>query len=329
MTAPRIGVVGLGTMGNAHAERIQDAGGRVVAGTDISADVRESFAETFDCFASDDFEKMYESVDLDGVVVTIPNALHEDATVSALERDINVLVEKPLAHSVTSAERIGAAAAASDAFCTVGFVMRYRASVRKLLQRVRSGTFGEVHHVEAQYIRQDGVPANSWFTDPDLAGGGALVDIGIHILDVAMACLEYPPIEGVFCRTRNECVDMNVEDSASGLVRFAGDATASFEVAWATNRSPECSITVRGTNGSAYLNLAESELTVIDSPDGESEPVPTPDEDWLAPEDEAFVSALTDGTAPPVGDVEHALDVQRLLAASYESNESGDVVRPN
>ena len=322
----RVGVVGLGVMGINHAERMEGAGADIVVGADVSADAREAFADRFDAVTYADHDDMYER-DLDAVVITVPNALHEEVAVAALDRDVNTLVEKPLAHSVESAERIAAAERDSEAFCAVGFVMRYYDAVRELL--ARSEEFGDITHVEANYIRRNEVPEQGWFIDPDLAGGGALIDVGVHVLDLALAVLDFPEIDGVYGRTRAESADLDIEDSASALVRCGNGATVSLEVAWAANREPARELVVRGRDGGARLDIRNFTLTVYPGPNGDPVDVPTENSDWLAPEDEAFVHAVERGDAPSIGTVEQAYTVQRVLDAIYRSDESGVSVSPD
>ncbi|MFC6993472.1 Gfo/Idh/MocA family protein [Haladaptatus sp. GCM10025707] len=322
---PRIGVVGLGTMGSNHASRLTNAGAMVV-GTDINADARAAFADRFETQVYADHEAMYED-GLDGVVVTVPNAFHEEFTVSALTRDIPVLVEKPLAHTLESAERIADAARDSDAFCTVGLVMRYYDAVTELLDRAARGEFGTVHHVEANYLRRQGAPKRGWFTDPDLAGGGALLDVGIHVLDLAMAVLDFPAVTETFGCVRTERDPLPVEDSASGLVRFESGQSLALEVSWAAHCESAQSLVVRGDEGGAHLDIATQTLRVFPGDGAAAETVSTETSDWLAPEDEAFLAAVERNVPPANGTLEEALSVQRVVEALYRTGERKTVVQ--
>ncbi|WP_435361695.1 Gfo/Idh/MocA family protein [Haloarchaeobius sp. DFWS5] len=321
-----VGVVGLGLMGTAHATRLREAGATVV-GADVSAAAREEFASEFDAPTFESHEALLDS-GVDAVVVTVPNSVHEAVTVDALERGVHVLVEKPLAHTVESAERIAAAARDSSAFCTAGFVMRYYGCATALLDRCAAGEFGEVQHVEAAYVRRDGVPESGWFRDAPLAGGGALVDIGVHVLDLALASIDFPAVEGVYGRARSEREPLSVEDSATALLRCADGSTISLEAAWASNRELRKEVVVRGTEGGATLDLVDETLTVYDDPTEEPTVVETGETVWLTPEVEAFVAAVDADQPPSTGTIDEALTVQRAIGAVYESSDTGEVVRP-
>lgn len=322
----RIGVIGLGTMGIHHADRLVAADAEIVAGADVIADARSAFADRFDAPTYEDHAAMYET-DLDGIIITVPNALHEEVAVTALDKGVHTLVEKPLAHTVESAERIAEAASDADSFCTVGFVMRYYDAVRELLALRTRGEFGDITHVEARYVRRHNRPERGWFTDADLAGGGALVDIGSHVLDLALLILGFPDIEGIYGRTRTASA-YDVEDSASALIRCGDGATIGLDAAWVSNGPATREIIVRGTTGGAILDIDTQELRIYPGPDSDPEIVETESQDWLAPEDEAFAAAVAAGTLPEIGRVEQALTVQRVLAGVYRSETCGESVHP-
>lgn len=320
---PRIGIIGLGTMGTHHAERIPAAGGAIAGGADVNPAAREEFANRYEVPVYAEHTELLS--DVDAVIGTIPNALHEEIAVDALDAGVHVLIEKPLAHTVESAERIASAADGSDAFCTVGFVLRYTDAVQELLSLARDGTFGEIHHVEARYLRRNELPSGGWFVEPELAGGGALVDIGVHVLDLSLAALDYPAIESVYGQIRSESGSLGVEDSASALIRCGSGTTVGLEVAWAADCDPERSLVIRGSDGGAMLDIVAQELRVFE---GEEEPeiVPTESRDWLAPESEAFVRAVETGEPPAAGTVESAVSLQRVLDGIYRSAESNSLI---
>lgn len=321
----RIGIVGLGTMGMHHADRLTAAGAEIVAGADMVADARSAFANRFDASTYEDHTAMYET-DLNGVIITVPNAFHEDIAVTALNEGVHTLVEKPLAHTVKSAEGIANAARTADSFCTVGFVMRYYDAVRELLALRDRGEFGDITRVEARYVRRHNRP-KGWFIDADLAGGGALVDIGVHVLDLALTTLDFPDIDGVYGRTHT-APGCDVEDSVSALIRCGDGATIDLEAAWVSNGPAARELIVRGTEGGATLDIDTQELRIYPGPDGDPEIVETETQDWLAPEDEAFAAAVTEKVSPEIGSVEQALTVQRTIASVYRSETCGESVHP-
>ncbi|MFB6152000.1 MAG: Gfo/Idh/MocA family protein [Haloarculaceae archaeon] len=345
----RLGIVGCGNIGRHHAERLGDEGATLVGAVDVDPDAREAFAERFDVDTYEDHAPLYDAVD--AVVVATPNKFHERYAVDALDAGLDVLVEKPLAHTVESAERIADAAAGADGFCMVGFHTRFENAVEVLTGYRDAGRLGEVGHVEATLVRRRGVPGRgSWFTREAVAGGGALVDIGVHATDLALYLLGYPDVTEVSGVTRSQFggredytyLDMwgedhgheafDVDDSASAFVRCADGRTISLEVAWAANRPSAQEYVLRGTEGGATYDQREGTLTIHETSNAgaahmSDTTVGASDNDAHADEGAYFLEHVASGTAPDRNTVDQALTVQRVLDAVYRSSERGEAVR--
>lgn len=321
-----IGIVGLGTIGRIHGERLAELGADL-AGADLDAGAREAFAEKFDAPTYEDHGALLEA-GVDGVVVGVPNRVHEEVAVDALEAGADVLIEKPLAHSVGSAERIARAARESAGFCTVGFTMRYSPLTERVVELREAGRFGSISHVDVDYLRRGGVPGGGrgWFTDPDLAGGGVLMDLGVHVVDLALHVLGYPEIEEVGGRARSEFGEYPVEDSATALLRTADGRTVSVDTAWHGTAAPSRECVVRGTEAGVAFEVTEPDLTVYDAdPEAGSETVAVEAGDIHLAEDRAFLGTVA-GERDPEGTVEEALTVQRVIEGIYESSDRGRAV---
>lgn len=348
----RIGVVGLGFMGQVHAENVSEFGHEVVAGADLDDGVREEFGTRFGAATYEDFGEMYEEEELDAVAVSVPNKIHEPAVVAALERGLDVLCEKPLAHTLESAERIAEVARESEGFCAVNFHNRITAAAEMFKGYQEEGRFGEVTHVQGNYVRWRGIPGlGSWFTDRELSGGGALVDIGVHAIDFALYALGFPEVEEVMgitranFGTREDYVDpedwgmdqadgtFDVEDSVTALIRCANGKTISLEVAWAASQEPTNEFTIRGTDAGATLSLGEDHLRLFETGrQGTDHFVRSelegdlPETGWAAT-DKLFVESVASGETPELNTVEQALTVQRVIDGIYRSSEKGSSVR--
>lgn len=343
-TSVRVGIVGLGHIGRVHADRLVDRGVNLVGGVDVDPTARRRFAERYDVPAHERAGSLFDAAD--AVVVATPNRYHEEYATAALRRGLDVLVEKPLAHTLESAERIAAAAYAAEGRCMVGFQNRFATPVRALERCRREGRLGDVRHVEANYVRRRGVPAagRSGFTDESVSGGGSLVDIGVHAIDLALHLLDFPRVLEVAATTRSAFVSPDapaagsaadgpgVDDSASAFVRCADGKTVSLEVAWATNRPADYTFTVGGTDAGARFDLTGSGLTLYGN-DG-SDRVRSADAtaadrgavDRIAAEHEAFLRTVADGGSPDRNTVEEGLAVQRVVDALYRSSSEGRAV---
>ena len=344
-----VGIVGLGGIGHHHATRLEDRGANLVGGMDIDAEARREFHETFEVPAYEDESDLYDGCE--AVLITTPNRFHEEYATSALDAGLDVLLEKPLAHTVASAAEVATAAAAADGFCMVGFNNRFAEPVQVVKHHQSNGRFGEVTHVEANYIRRRGVPGRgSWFTSEGVAGGGALIDIGVHAIDLALYFLDHPEIVEVSGETRSEFggrddyayVHMwgedtgpegfDVDDSASAFIRDADGNTVSLEVAWATNRPTNDEFVIRGTDAGATFDRGAGELTIHEAGVGgghhlSDAEIETRGGDTHAAEIETFLDAAAAGEPPGINTVDEALSVQRVIDAIYRSSEDGRAIR--
>ncbi|MFA9415688.1 Gfo/Idh/MocA family protein [Natrinema sp. HArc-T2] len=341
------GIIGLGNIGQYHAERLVEHGVTLAGGMDVSAEARTRFARRYDVDVYDDHHELYETVD--AVIITTPNKYHEEYAVDAFERNLHVLLEKPLGHSLESAERIAEAATDSEGYAMVGFNNRFANTVRIVKSRIDRGELGDVSHVEANYVRRRGIPGRgTWFTHRQIAGGGALIDLGVHAIDLALYLLGYPDVEEVSGVARSEFgsreeyayLDMwaddagpggfDVDDSASAFIRCAGNRTISLEVAWATNRPATHEFIARGTDAAARFDLLEGDLSLYSAssvgPDHlEDTSVETRQNDTHSDEQKAFFDRIiNDGKRENT--VDEALEVQRVIHGIYDSSEKGQTV---
>ncbi|WP_440772768.1 Gfo/Idh/MocA family protein [Natronorubrum sp. DTA28] len=343
----RTGIVGLGNIGQYHAERLVDHGVSLVGGMDVAAEARSRFARRYDVDVYEDHHELYDTID--AVIITTPNKYHEEYAVDAFDRDLHVLLEKPLAHSFESATRIADAANDSGGHCMVGFNNRFANTVQIVRNRIEQGDLGEISHIEANYVRRRGIPGRgSWFTRRQIAGGGALIDLGVHAIDLALFLLDYPDVNEVNGVARGEFgsdeeyaylemwgedagpAGFDVDDSASAFMRCKEDRTISLEVAWATNRLPTHEFVVRGTKSAARFDLLEGDLTFHSAsnvgPDHlEDTSIETREIDTHSREQEVFFDRI-ERDEPDDRSVEQALAVQQIIDAIYRSSDEGHTI---
>lgn len=346
---PKIGVIGLGNIGRFHADRLVEHGADLVGGVDVDAEARTTFADAYATSAYESTDDLFGETD--GVIIATPNRYHEQYAKAALDADIDVLLEKPLAHSLESGEQIADAARKSDGFVMTGFKNRFTNPVQVLKNFQREGRFGTARHVEANYIRRRGIPGRgSWFTSRASSGGGSLIDIGVHAIDLALYFLDFPDITEVSATTRSgfgsredyAYLDMHgedlgpgqfdVDDSVSAFIRCANGTTMSLEAAWATNRPENHEFMLRGTDAGACFNRSENSLKLYESSTAGVDhltdtDVATRPNDEMAAEQEAFLEGVESGVPPEQNTLEEGLTVQRVIDAIYRSSENGRAVR--
>ena len=278
----RVAVIGAGTISQrVHIPLFQkQPGATVVAVCDVNtARAQTVAAETGVAHVYSDYEKMLTELEPNIVVVATPNVFHKPMTIAALEAGAHVLCEKPVALTYADAQAMFAIAAAHERVLTVGTHFRFTAPMQAAKMHAVHGFFGRIYAARTVWQRRNGIPGyGSWFTNKDLAGGGALLDIGVHTLDRALYVMDYPQptrVTGVkfaefgprgrglggwgadiFKPSANARYD--VDDVAWAQVVFASGAVLQFQVAWAANY-PETFVTeIFGDEGGARIGGQDS-----------------------------------------------------------------------
>lgn len=344
-TRHEIGIVGLRKPGNTFARNLRYTPHEFV-GTDVEAETRRAFEDEFGVETFETPGEMYES-GVDAVIITTPNKFHEAAAVAALERGLHVLVEKPLAHDIDAAERIAAAAEQSDATCVVGFHHRCREKVDVLKSYVDAGKLGDIYHINAEYCRRRGIPGRgTWYTSRKLAGGGALIDIGVHAIDLVMYLFDFPEpttIEGSIQQQFGQhedysYLDMWGEDGDSGMfdvedtgnlrLEFEDGNSALIEFSWATNGPLTHEYKIRGSEMGAHLDIHDDDLALYESGNLGRDHfidsrVQTRSTSGFENEVKTFLNGVSSGDFGALSTVSEALQVQQIVHEIYRTAELG------
>jgi predicted dehydrogenase len=273
----RIGIIGIGGIGEVHLKAYrQHPDCEVVAIADPNETRLKHIAKAYDIENTyTDYAEMIARDDIDAVSVCTPNIMHAPVGVAALESGKHVLSEKPLARSGAEAETMVRAATAAGRVLQVAFNHRQRGDVQVLKNYIASGNMGRIYHAKATWMRRAGIPGmGGWFTSREQAGGGPLIDLGVHVLDMALYLLGEPDVISVSAATyaelgprgRGSFSDQThlvgqggyeVEDLATAFVRLGGGATLLLEASWATygKNADDFGVTLYGTDGGADINV--------------------------------------------------------------------------
>jgi predicted dehydrogenase len=176
--------------------------------------------------------EVLDADDIDAIVICTPSHLHESQAIAALERGKHVLVEKPLALDAAAAERVVAAAELAGRSLMVAMNNRYRPDAMALKPFADGGELGELFLVRGAWLnRKVRVIRPTWRHRKATAGGGAMMDLGVQTLDLALWLLGYPRVGSIVCHMhRGE--GLEVEDTAAMVLRLAGGASISLTVSW-------------------------------------------------------------------------------------------------
>lgn len=281
---------------------------------------------------------------VDLAVVAVPNHLHAAIAGRLLAQGLTVFVEKPVCLTSAEADQLAAAERAGESRLLAGSAARYRADVRGLYDAV--GEVGEIRHVDASWVRARGVPgAGGWFTDRSRAGGGALLDLGWHLLDVISPLLGSADFRHVVGTTSEDFVaggaggagwredsgggKGDVEDTARGFLVTEAGVSFALRASWASHEPLDVtSVVVEGSRGRLDLrctfgfspNRAGGPVLTL-TRDGRVTPLPLPAEPVGAEYDrqlDELIPLLTDPTAvgQAVGEAQRTI---RLIERLYDS----------
>ena len=352
----KAGVIGLG-MGGAHlAGYLQHPDVEVVAIADRREDRRALLPVNHPAFKGKVYHEgieMIEKEKLDIVTVAVPNNQHMELTVAALESGANVLCEKPMAMNVAEAEKMLKTAKRCKKKLGIDFSYRFKPQSRAMKDMIEQGALGEIYYARSVWFRRRGIPGlaandfntgsgksapmGSWFFDKKQSGGGPLIDLGVHRLDLALWLMGSPEPVWVMASTYTKFGDKlakksgqkyTVEDLACAMIKFDNGATLELDASWASNIKENELQTIRllGDKGGMYqYNLNEGYTYDVEY---YTELAGRPFDSKMHTAQEMpsayalFVDAVRDNT-PFLVQPEDGVKVMKILDAIYRSAKSG------
>jgi predicted dehydrogenase len=302
-TRPRLGFLGVGWIGRARLEAAYEA-------AEIAA-----VADPAVPGALDSLDDLLER-DLDGIVIATPSALHADQAITALEAGKAVFCQKPLGRSAAEAEAVVAAARRADRLLAVDHSYRFT----RAAEAVRREELGEVFAAQLAFHNAYG-PDKDWFYDRSLAGGGCLIDLGTHLVDLALLTLGWPDVASVQSSLLH-IGGHDVEDYASATLELSTGALVDLACSWNVPAGWECVIEASfyGTRGGARIrNVGGSyyDLRADRLAGTATQALVEPPDDWggRAVCDWAERLGRGEGFDP---EVERVVDVARVIDRIYE-----------
>jgi predicted dehydrogenase len=321
----RFAIVGAGVIGEAHAKALDTLGGsELVAVADVVPELAKAIAAPRGADATDELERVLARDDVDAVSVCTPSGLHADIAVAALEAGKHVMIEKPIDVTLAAADRIIEAEKRSGRVATVVSQRRFQPPFAFLHKEIEAGRLGRVTSgiAESPFWRsQSYYDSGGWRGTWKLDGGGALMNQGIHVLDLLVWMLGEPVEASAYAATlAHERIE--VEDTVAGTIRFSSGAIGTITATTAANPGRTVRLTVNGDAGSAIIDAERIEyLETTDRKTGEVPTLPT-DPPGHAAQYADFIEAVQDGRPPAIttADGRRAL---ALIVAIYESARQG------
>jgi predicted dehydrogenase len=323
---PRIGFLGLGWIGQHRMRSLLAAQAcEVVAVADPSDEALTRAGEMAPAAAAAHSLEELLQHDLDGAVIATPSAMHAAQASALLERGIAVFCQKPLARTASETRAIVDAARRADRLLGCDFSYRRTQGMRRIRDCVAAGEIGSVYAADLVFHNAYG-PDKPWFRDAALSGGGCVIDLGTHLVDLALWVLGFPEVESASSRLyaqgrRLELPSSEVEDYAVAQLDLAGGAVVRLACSW--NLAAGCDAVIEasfhGTRGGASLRNRDGSFYdfVADRYEGtRRHPLAAPPDEWGGRAILAWARQLAEGGSYSA-DIESAVRVAAALDAIY------------
>jgi predicted dehydrogenase len=301
-TRPRLGFLGVGWIGRARMEA-------VAGDADVAAVADPAVPD-----ALDSLDELLERP-LDGVVIATPSALHADQAVTALDAGLAVFCQKPLGRTAEEAARVVEAARRADRLLAVDLSYRFT----RAAQALKRVDLGRVDAVELAFHNAYG-PDKAWFYDRGLAGGGCVIDLGTHLVDLALWLLEWPDVAAVDAQLLHRG-GHEVEDYAAARLALGDGAAVTLSCSWNLPAGRDCVLEAAfyGSNGGAALRNVDGSFYDLRAERFDGTAVETlvePPDDWGGRAIRDWARRLGAGNRFDP-EVEHAVEVARTIDRIY------------
>ncbi len=338
----RIGFIGTGGIARAQMHRLAKfSDAELIAGADVNAQALEAARK--ECSlgnAYEDWREMLRKEDLDAVSVCTPNGLHAENSIGALEAGCHVLVEKPLAMNAVEGQAMVDAAKKAGKHLIIAFQWRFHPKTQYLRNEIAAGRFGKVLFMRCSAMRRRGIPNWGVFGRKDLQGGGPLIDIGVHVMEMAHYVMGSPrPVAAVGHTFRYigdkpcdvACMWPNwdhktytVEDLAIGHIRFEDGSVMQVEASFAAHARESWTFSFLAEKGGGDFE----DLSVRTDENGymvDKKPAYLANDDCFDLKMRAFVDTVLH-KKPTIADAAEGLDIQKMIDGIYRSAETGKEV---
>ncbi|WP_408011082.1 Gfo/Idh/MocA family protein [Pseudalkalibacillus sp. A8] len=339
----RVGIIGTGSISHEHLDAYRkQSDAEIFAICDQQKARAEQVASQYSVpHVFDNYEEMLELEDLNAVSICTWNYTHADIAIAALQAGKHVLIEKPIAIRVEEAERIQEAAREAGTVVQVGVVRRFDPNTQMMKQFTDGGMFGEFYYAKTSFLRRAGNPGG-WFADKQKSGGGPLIDIGIHVIDLCWYLMGKPKPISISANTYYELGNRsniqhvsfykaadydpnqnNVEDLANAIIRFENGASLMVDVSYTLHASKdETTVKLYGTKGGLEIEpelkmMTEKHNTMLNVfPQTDS---PTLDvKQAFTREIDHFIQCCQTGETP-ISSLDDGVEMMRILNGIYES----------
>ncbi|WP_099352586.1 Gfo/Idh/MocA family protein [Fredinandcohnia onubensis] len=346
----KVCVIGTGSISDMHLQSYANNSDAILYGVyDYSTERAEKKAKQYGIervYCS--LEDVFQDPEVDAVSICTWNNTHADISIGALKGGKHVLVEKPLSMNVEEAIKVEEAVRETNKILQVGFVRRFATNTKVLKSFIDNGKLGEIYYAKASCLRRLGNPGG-WFADIERSGGGPLIDLGVHIIDICWYLMGRPKVKSITGHTYHQLGNRGnvenlsfykaadydkekntVEDMANALITFENGASLIVDVAFTLHaKKDEIQVKLFGTNGGAELEpelmlISEENNTIINI-DPQVDHKTFDFNNAFQSEIDAFVTSCLTGEKP-VAPVEDGVEIMKILHGIYEASANKSVV---
>jgi predicted dehydrogenase len=320
----RLGFLGTGWIGRNRMEAILGTGEAIAAAIcDPNAEmVQHAKAVAPLALEMESFEAML-ALDLDGVVIATPSALHAEQCIKAFDSEVAVFCQKPLGRNAAEVEAVLGAARSADRLLGVDLSYRLTAAMQAIGECIRGGELGEVFAVDLSFHNAYG-PGAGWFWDPKLSGGGCVIDLGVHLVDLALWMFDFPEVTDtrvtLLCGGRPARAG-EVEDFAIAELKLSNGVTVRLACSWNLNAGRDAVIEASfyGTSGGAQMRNDSGSFFDFSADlfrGRDAERIAAPPDDWGGRAAAEWVRKLAAGERF-AGSTQGLLETARVLDRLY------------
>ncbi|RJE88809.1 gfo/Idh/MocA family oxidoreductase [Paenibacillus sp. 1011MAR3C5] len=351
MSTVQIGVIGTGSISSLHLDAYQNnKEANIYAVCDLNEERARKAAEKYGAEkVYTDYRELLADPVVQAVSICTWNNTHAEISIAAVEAGKHVLVEKPLCRTVEEALNVQRAVEASGKILQVGFVRRYDTNAQLLKSLANEGEFGEIYYAKATAIRRLGNPGG-WFADIERSGGGPLIDIGVHVIDLCWYMMGRPKPVSVSANTYRklgnrsnvehlsfyqaadyDATKNTIEDMANAMIRFENGASLMVDASFTLHaKKDEMFVRLYGDKGGMEIDpetviVTEKNNTIVNI-------LPQTDhagfhfQSAFQNEINHFIENVQNGTKP-LSPVEDGVEIMKILCGIYESAATGQEVK--
>ncbi|MDC3418040.1 Gfo/Idh/MocA family protein [Aquibacillus salsiterrae] len=349
----KIGVIGAGSISDSHLQSYsKNAEAEIYAICDLNEQRAQEKAKIYQATkVYRSYQDLLQDENVEAVSICTWNNSHAEIAIAALDAGKHVLVEKPLCKTVTEALQVEEAVNRNQKVLQVGFVRRYATNTQIIKQFVDSNDLGDIYYAKATCLRRLGNPGG-WFADKERSGGGPLIDLGVHIIDVCWYLMGKPKVASVsgntyarlgnrsnvkhlsFYKAADYDPDKNtVEDLANAIIRFENGASLMVDVSFTLHaKEDRISVNLYGDKGGAELEPALHLITekndIILNATPQTDSASFDFVQAFQNEINHFIASVK-GEKETLSPVQDGVEIMKILCGIYESSEKGKEIQLN